>query len=467
MHDLARSLEDTVELRPIRQAVRQVSPPRRYRQPTTLSLGRRLRVLAGVSEPLLDLVPNERSRYTALGGVVLGTATIATFSMWMALTETTGTSSLLCLVPALIWGLFVLNFDRWLVSSATGTRWGPRILLLMGRLVLAAFFGIIIAEPLVLRIFQTAIEQNVEDGRTGSLESLTSTYIRCNPPPNDNASPSASAAPCAGYLLNLPADTSGVSSELAADQQRANSLQQNITSASGQQNQLNSQAAAECAGTSGAGFTGKAGNGPLCKQRQAAATEFAQTHPIEQQQSQLRNLDATISDLQKQLTDQHASFLSNRATVIKAKVAEQQSHQGQIGMLERFQALYQLTGTNGFLGAAAWCLSIFFILIDCMPALGKLLGGITEYDRLVERQSTSAGRIYDAARRIEEGRALATVDSARYLAAAQVSRSKVDADVELRRHEVDTNRKLDEQVEQAASQLLQRIRGHRTHGGDQ
>jgi len=39
--------------------------------------GRLLRVLAGVDETVLDHAPSERPRYTALGGVVLSTATVA------------------------------------------------------------------------------------------------------------------------------------------------------------------------------------------------------------------------------------------------------------------------------------------------------------------------------------------------------------------------------------------------------
>jgi hypothetical protein len=422
-------------------------------------------VLAGVSEPLLDLVPHERSRYTALGGVVLGTAAIATFSMWMALNETVGAFSFLCLLPALLWGLFVLNFDRWLVSSATGTRWGPRILLLLGRLLLAAFFGIIVAEPLVLRIFQTAVEQRVEDGRASSLQVLASTYVRCNPPPGATQASSASTRSCVGYRLNLPADTSGVSVEIAADNATMNGLQQTVDAETKQQNDLNAQAAAECAGTSGPGYTGRTGNGPLCKQRQAAARQFTQSHPITRQQSQLDDLRGTTNGLRQKLAGQQANFLAARATAINGKVTDQRSHQGSIGLLERFQALRQLTDTNGFLAAAVWCLSIFFILVDCMPALGKLLGGITEYDRLVERQLTCAGRTFDSARTIDEERALGTVESERNMTAARVGRSRAEANMELRRQEVETNRRLDEQVEQAANQMLSQMRDHRAHGG--
>jgi len=98
--------------------------PRRGRIDTMeaggLRVGRWIRVLAGVDEKLLDKVPQERARYTGLGGVVLGTATIAAFSMWFAISQLLGFSHPLIIFPVLIWFFFILNFDRWLVSSALG-----------------------------------------------------------------------------------------------------------------------------------------------------------------------------------------------------------------------------------------------------------------------------------------------------------------------------------------------------------
>ena len=80
--------------------------PRRGRLATVeaggLRIGRWIRVLAGVDERLLDRVPQERARYTGLGGVVLGTATIAAFSMWFAVSQLLGFSHPLIVVPVLI-----------------------------------------------------------------------------------------------------------------------------------------------------------------------------------------------------------------------------------------------------------------------------------------------------------------------------------------------------------------------------
>ena len=156
--------------------------PRRGRLATVeaggLRLGRWIRVLAGVDERLLDRVPQERARYTGLGGVVLGTATIAAFSMWFAVSQLLGFSHPLIVVPVLVWFLFILNFDRWLVSGALGSGWRRRVPTLLMRIAMAFLFGVIIAEPIVLRVFQTAIEQHIRDGREHAVRELANRLER-------------------------------------------------------------------------------------------------------------------------------------------------------------------------------------------------------------------------------------------------------------------------------------------------
>ncbi|CAM5260603.1 3-ketoacyl-CoA thiolase [Streptomyces alboniger] len=52
------------------------------------------------------------------------------------------------------------------------------------RLLIALLLGAVIAEPLVLRIFQTAIEERVADERTGEIDRLRTQLVRCNPVPS-------------------------------------------------------------------------------------------------------------------------------------------------------------------------------------------------------------------------------------------------------------------------------------------
>ncbi|CAM5260637.1 hypothetical protein SALBM135S_02584 [Streptomyces alboniger] len=91
-------------------------------RPFGFDAARGLRTLTGVDEELLAKVRYERSKYTALGGVVLGTSVIAAFSMWNFATEALGRVSVVALLPTAIWMLFVLNLDRWLITPQPNAR---------------------------------------------------------------------------------------------------------------------------------------------------------------------------------------------------------------------------------------------------------------------------------------------------------------------------------------------------------
>ena len=51
------------------------------------------------------------------------------------------------------------------------------------RVAMAVLFGIIIAEPLVLRVFQTAVEKHIQDQRAQDLADLAGRLKNCNPAP--------------------------------------------------------------------------------------------------------------------------------------------------------------------------------------------------------------------------------------------------------------------------------------------
>jgi len=46
------------------------------------------------------------------------------------------------------------------------------------RVAMAFLFGVIIAEPIVLRVFQTAIEQHIRDGREHAVRELANRLER-------------------------------------------------------------------------------------------------------------------------------------------------------------------------------------------------------------------------------------------------------------------------------------------------
>jgi len=409
-----------------------------------LRVGRWIRVLAGVDEKLLDKVPQERARYTGLGGVVLGTATIAAFSMWFAITQLLGFSHPLVIVPVLIWFFFILNFDRWLVSSALGSGWRKRVPTLLMRVTMAFLFGVIIAEPIVLRVFQTAIEQHIRDEREQELADLRSKLLECNPltttPGGGTAAPG-----CEGYTLTFETTPGATIEELAARRADAAQLQAVIDTDTKELSRINDLARRECVGDSGPGLTGRFGVGPNCRRLRDEADTYAATHPIAPNLARLTALQTQISQLETKVSTGREDFERTRETQIAERVAELKSHQGNIGLLERMEALNELAKTNAALFLGIWAVRLFFILVDCMPVMVKFLGGTTTYDRLVDDRLASTARVHT--------RKLST----RYDEAdAGARKRRAELDLEVQEHTAGLHMRLDDAVRELANRLERR-----------
>jgi hypothetical protein len=425
---------------------------------------RRLRSLTGVKEDLLAWVPHETTRYTALGGVVLSTAAVATLSMFFALQEVLDGFSIWVIVPVLGWGLLILNLDRWLVSTS-GTQWAKRLPTLLPRLALAFLFGVVIAEPIVLRVFETAIEQHVQDNRTQQLAQLRDQLVRCNAVPGSTEAVIAdpTSPQCTEKLLMVPGNPAALATELARLAPDADKLQASIKTDTDQLNKLNLDAQQECSGASGPGFTGRAGYGRQCLDRQRDATQFAATHPIQQQQARLTVMHDRILDLQQQLNTAQGSYQGALTKTIDTRVVEERSHQGEIGLLERFEALDRLVGDNAFLDGARWAVRLLFIVIDCLPVLTKLLSGVTEYDQLLARLAAKQRKVFSAAMSATEATETAGWDQRRQTVETQNRKDREYHDLDLLQHRTEMNRKEEAQITLLTERNLDRLHrnGHR------
>lgn len=334
-------------------------------------------MLAGVDEQVLDQVPSERARYTALGGVVLGTATIAAFSMWAALGQVLGRGSAWTLLPVAVWGLFVANLDRWLVSSSTS---GAKAWVLP-RILVALVFGILIAEPLVLRAYASAVEERVGADRQRALGAYESDLRACNPAPGQAGPPGID---CTEKRLTVTVPTADAASRtragLAAERDE---LRAQAERDEGRLARLNDLARRECNGSSGAGLSGRSGVGPNCERLRAEADRFAAQAGLAATRARLRALDAAIQGLDTEAGQAAGSHEQAVSAAIVAKVAERRATQGSIGLLERFGALDELTAEHSALWWSRWLLTLFFVVVDCLPVIVKLLGTRTSYERLV------------------------------------------------------------------------------------
>jgi uncharacterized protein DUF4407 len=418
-------------------------------------LGRMLRWLAAVDERLMAWVPTERAKYTALGGVVLGTAAIATLSMTTALAEVRGGFQLLLLLPALVWGAFVCNLDRWLVSTSSGAAWHRRASIFLPRLVLAFLFGCVIAEPLVLKVFESAIEKHIQDARQADLRNLESTLLRCNPDPTADAKVRtvADTPGCADYQLNLQASYAAMNQELANRQKEATTLRASIATDRKEQARRDMLASNECAGTPGPGTTGTRGRGPECLAREREAADYRRTNPIAPQTARLEDLSAQISTLQAESNSTQRDYQAKRDAEVAQKVADRKANQGPIGLLERFSALDTLTATSTFLFTATWFIRLFFIAVDCLPVLVKFIGGVTKYEELVDFRVNAARRVFEQSVKTTEAAIVGDLKSNQEESRTKESMRSARIRHDERWHQAEIDVELEQQIDELAKRL--------------
>ncbi|MET7327461.1 DUF4407 domain-containing protein [Nonomuraea sp. NPDC005650] len=365
--------------------------PRRRRQ---LTPGAFLRRFTGVDEKILASVPQERSRYTSLGGVVVSTALIAGASMLGALTLLSQASPLYLVPVAVLWGLIIANVDRFLITSLHGdndgwSRWGNVLI----RLALAVVIGVFIAEPLTLKIFQERLDRQIMVERVQAIGLAESRYEQCNP--LRGAAPTG--IDCTGYLvdggnkaLTIDGNIAQRQSVLKAEEDRLAADKERLGTLEGRRDR-------ECYGVKVPNrTTGVPGNGPECRARKNELNTFLANHDIPQQQARVARLKGEIDSLTANLASAEAD---RTATLSKKKaehLQEKERAYSDIGLLERWEALGTVAGQSGMVNFAHWLLRIIFVLLDCMPIISKMLNGKTEYDRLLTQELRAGSACHEA-----------------------------------------------------------------------
>ena len=121
---------------------------------------------AGAHQKLLKQFPSEYSKYSGIGGVILATFVLAALAGGYAVYSVFG-NWLWTIAFAIVWGLIIFNFDRFLVSTMRkyGVSRGQQIKMAIPRIILALLIGITIARPLELKIFEKEIDVKVAENR--------------------------------------------------------------------------------------------------------------------------------------------------------------------------------------------------------------------------------------------------------------------------------------------------------------
>src|SRR3984957_1667897 len=125
---------------------------------------------AGAYQDLLKECPSEQTKYAGLGGVLLATFVLAALSAGYAIYSVFNEPAW-AVTFALVWGLIIFNFDRFLVSTMRkyGVSRRKQLWMAAPRIALALLIGFTIARPLELKIFEKEIDVQIMANRHQKL----------------------------------------------------------------------------------------------------------------------------------------------------------------------------------------------------------------------------------------------------------------------------------------------------------
>jgi Domain of unknown function (DUF4407) len=336
---------------------------------------------------VLDLCPSERIKFQSLGWAILITSGMATVSMWFALTSAMGFSPVASLPVAILWGLIIMGIDRWLVTSMPidGKR---KWLIAAPRLALAILLGSLISTPIVLRIFESEINNQISvikaQNEATFLKSTQHSAIQTQITTWQNAVnnyeqviDSKGSAP-----INPATDPTvvGLTSQLKTAQSNAAA----------------DYNAWQCQLYGGTSCHAPNGNGPLAQaSHQRYLNDEAQVSTLTQEiQQREQTLQTTNANSQASRLQQAQQALPNARAQLNAAQAEenlltdnfQSTNNATNGLLIRLKALDQLSAGSSTLQAARILLFLLFLVIEILPVTVKLLQPKGNYEEILLRE---------------------------------------------------------------------------------
>ncbi len=371
-------------------------------------IGDRLASLAGARTDLLEAAPGARSRFVALGGVLLSTGALAVVSMAFAVQMALGAWWPLALLLGLGWGAVVVNLDRMLlVGMAHDASLARNLVLAVPRVGLALVLGAVIATPLTLQVFHREIDTQVvvlQAEKSDAYQRSLDEDARFAELPQLREQVAAEQA--------IVASGGAADPELAPVQAEVVARQAAHDSAVGTYRELAARAQCELDGTCG---TGDAGTGTAYQRARAAAD--AQAAVVATTQADLRAATEAARAAQGRSAElAGADLAAHQAELVR--LSEQRAllqrsfdatNSDNDGILIRLEALGRLGDTNATLWAAQVMLSLLFMSIEVLPVLMKLLLNFSPpstYDKLAALRDGADLDVermqQDARRRVEQ-----------------------------------------------------------------
>lgn len=291
---------------------------------------------AGAHQKLLKQFPSEHSKYSGLGAVLLATFVLATISAGYAVYTVFG-DWMWTIGFAIIWGLIIFNFDRFLVSTMRkyGVSRRKQIMMALPRLALALLIGVVIARPLEMKIFEKEINVKM----TKNLHDK----IRLND--------SLLAMEYKNQLVN-------------AETERQRLLGRKLAI----EDTLHNLRSAYLQEADGTGGSRQRGIENITRLKQdafnLARIQFAPELLMLEQN--MKSQDSITAVAKSSMEEKRKQF--------------EQTAMANMGFLERNKALADLSAEEGSVFWASWLISLLIILIEIGPVLSKLMMPLGPYD---------------------------------------------------------------------------------------
>jgi hypothetical protein len=297
---------------------------------------------AGAHQSLLKQFPSEHSKYTGLGGVILATFVLAAISSGYAIYSIFGSIGWTFLF-ALIWGLIIFNFDRFLVATMRkyGVSRRKQLWMAIPRVALAFLIGITIARPLELKIFGKEIDTKVVENTHKKIQR------------NDSLLQVENTA----LMRTTEAERNRLVARKGAIEDTLHGLQQSYIR--------------EADGTGG---SGQRGIEQLTRLKMNAWNAAGQQYAPE------------LAQLQTDIAKQDSILAGAKATLEEKRQQYEASAKANVGFLERNKALTDLAGEESSVFWTSLLLSALIVLIEIGPILSKLIMPVGPYDIALARE---------------------------------------------------------------------------------
>ena len=371
---------------------------------------------SGSDKSILYQCPTEWNKYSGIGATIFFTGLLASLSGGYALyTIFRGDENALVYagIFGLVWGLVILNLDRFIVSSIRKEGNVKKELLQASpRFILAIIISIVIAKPLEVRIFESRIEQQILEDKRKKLEDEKLSIDKLNDLTKlENTIQGQNTELGTLDSLQQGDPTNDDFKKLVGDRNSAlqdlnNVSKVNNSKISDYNNQIirirnnpaNVRYRTDSTGRYPIGLTSEARKAinDISYSRNILLNE------IKTKQKRVENLDV---DIQKARND-YKALMAQRINEKQAEIVQTRQTKAQADSIARTQfdesvqikqrsytnnfitqleAMGNLTTSNSTMAWTSWMIMLLFIVIETAPILVKLLSKRGPYDETIER----------------------------------------------------------------------------------